>query len=110
VLTRRPAEAAYSNFNIFFSRPVYIAFQKNLIAQYGGFRLTSATFILTQVEANLYNYYSLANGFLDPYSVREDQPDFSNIVGGFGVFGAIVEDSVVVDIPKPQEVIRHQRR
>jgi hypothetical protein len=97
-LTRRPAEAAYSYFNIFFSRAAYIQFQKDVIAQYGGFRLTSATFILTQVETNLYNYYSLANGFLDPYSVREDQPDYSNIVGGFGVFGAMAEDSVVVDL------------
>ncbi len=42
--------------------------------------------------------YNIVNGFQDPYSVREDQPDYTNIVGGLGVFGAMVEDSVVVDL------------
>jgi hypothetical protein len=27
-----------------------------------------------------------------------DQPDFTNIVGGVGVFGAMVEDSIVVKL------------
>jgi hypothetical protein len=51
----------------------------------------------TQVEENLYKYYNLANGFQDPYSIRTDQPDFSNIQGGLGIFGAMTLDSVRVD-------------
>lgn len=94
-LTRRPASSAV---NLVFPRGAYLALYRNLENLYGVFQLTSATFVLTQVESNLYNYYNLANGFRDPYSIREDQPDFSNIVGGFGVFGAMVEDSVVVDL------------
>jgi len=96
-LTRRPA---YSSFNIDFAHDAYLGVLKQQIeGRYGkSFQLTSATFILTQVEPNLYHYYSVANGFQDPYSIRMDQPDFTNIVGGVGVFGAMVEDSVVVNL------------
>jgi hypothetical protein len=97
-LTRRPT-TTNQHFNILYPYGAYLAIYRDLEAQYGKwFKLTSATFILTQVETNLYNYYNVANGFRDPYSVREDEPDFSNIVGGFGVFGAMVEDSIVVDL------------
>jgi hypothetical protein len=40
-----------------------------------------------------YSYYKLARGFDDPVSVRQDQPDISNIDGGVGIFGAIYPDS-----------------
>ena len=94
-LERRTSQ---SLLNAFFPRDIYVAFLKGLASQYESFQIISATFILTQVETNLYKYYKIANGFQDPYSIREDQPDFTNIVGGVGVFGAMVEDSVVVDL------------
>jgi hypothetical protein len=99
-LTRRVTDIRVSNINVGFSLGAYSAFYATLKSQYGvsGFKLTSATFILTQVEENLYKYYNLANGFQDPYSIRTDLPDFSNIAGGLGVFGAMVDDSVVVDL------------
>jgi hypothetical protein len=96
-LTRRPSDPA-PQFNIYFSLDVYKVFRKDLLKQYGGFSLRGATLILTQVESNLYKYYSLVNGFQDPFSVREDLPDFTNIEGGLGVFGAMIEDSIVVDL------------
>jgi hypothetical protein len=94
-LTHRPTSPY---FNVVYPHRMYLALIKNIENQYGGFSLKNAVFILTQVESNLYNYYNLANGFRDAYSIREDQPDFSNIKGGFGVFGAMVEDSLVVDL------------
>ena len=99
-LTRRVTGLLQPNVNISFSLAAYSAFFGTLVSQYGldGFRLTNATFILTQVEENLYKYYNLANGFQDPYSIRTDLPDFSNITGGLGVFGAMVDDSTVVDL------------
>ena len=99
-LTRRVTDVRVANVNVGFSLTAYSAFFGKLKSQYGtdGFKLTSATFILTQVEENLYKYYNLANGFQDPYSIRTDLPDYSNIAGGLGVFGAMVEDSVVVDL------------
>lgn len=52
------------------------------------------TFISYAMEPNLYNYYLIAHGFGDPFSVRLDLPDFSNIQNGLGVFGAVAVDSL----------------
>lgn len=58
-----------------------------------------ALFILTQVETNLYNYYSVVNGFQDDYSIRTDQPDYSNINGGVGLFGGRTADTLSYALP-----------
>lgn len=47
------------------------------------------------LEKNFYSYYKIVRGFEDPRSVRLDRPDISFIDGGLGVFGGMVEDSVV---------------
>jgi len=62
-------------------------------------RLRRLFFVLTQVEQNLYMFYNLANGYQDAISIRLDMPDWTNISGGIGVFGAMVEDTVYADIP-----------
>lgn len=56
----------------------------------------NAVFVLTQAEMNLYNYFNIVNGFQDEISIRTDQPDFSNIEGGVGIFGAMTVDSLTV--------------
>jgi hypothetical protein len=83
-----------------FSRQTYQVFLAQLVERYGesGFRLVSATFVLTQVEPNLYKYYNIVNGFQDEFSIRTDLPDYSSIRGGIGLFGAMTEDSAVVDL------------
>jgi hypothetical protein len=81
-----------------FRLDVYKAFLADLKSRYGEVNVTRALYVLTQVDANLYTYYSVVNGFLDPYSIRTDLPDFTNITGGVGLFGAIVEDSLYVDL------------
>ena len=90
----------FAGFDVIIPHDAYFGVYKMLIeAPYKKhFKLTSATFVLTQVESNLYNYYNVVNGFRDPYSIRMDQPDFTNIVGGVGLFGALVEDSLVVKL------------
>jgi hypothetical protein len=45
----------------------------------------------------VYSYYKLVRGFDDPVSVRQDQPDVSNIQNGVGIFGALYADSVRVN-------------
>ena len=62
-------------------------------------RLRRLFFVLTQVEQNLYMFYNLANGYQDAVSIRIDMPDWTNISGGIGLFGAMVEDTLYVDIP-----------
>lgn len=51
------------------------------------------------LEENLYNYYVTVKGFSDPYSVRLDQINYSNIKNGYGIFGAITIDSTIERIP-----------
>ena len=57
-----------------------------------------ALVVLTQVDEDLYAYSKRVNGFEDPFSIRTDLPDYSNISGGHGIFGALVEDSVFVEL------------
>ena len=99
-LTQRRMDLIVSAEPVDFSLAAYQALLTQLEQQYGqqGFRPVSATFILTQVENNLYKYYNIVNGFQDEYSIRTDLPDFSNIRGGVGLFGAMTDDSTVVDL------------
>lgn len=55
-----------------------------------------AWFYAYGLDPNLYNYYQVAHGFGDPYSVRLDAPDYTNISWGRGVFGAVNVDSLYV--------------
>lgn len=73
---------------------------KDLKHQYGNnMWLRRAAFVLTQVEENLYTFYNIVNGYQDAVSIRLDMPDWTNIKGGIGLFGAMVEDTLYVDIP-----------
>ena len=99
-LTRRNTERIIPQDIVFFSLSTYQVFLGRLQNQSGalGLRLLGATFVLTQVENNLYKYYNIVNGFQDEFSIRTDQPDYTDIRGGVGLFGAMTEDSVVVDL------------
>ncbi len=56
-----------------------------------------AKFYLIQLDAGLYNYYGVVNGFQDPYSVRVDRPDYTNIQNGLGVFGSFNVDTLLIN-------------
>ena len=62
-------------------------------------RFLRAILYVTLVDEHLYKYYFLVNGFFDPYSVRTDQPDYSNVIGGVGLVGAYTVDSLSVSLP-----------
>ncbi len=49
-----------------------------------------ARFVLTQIDNVLYNYYYVNNGPRDNSTIRMDQPDYTNIPQGLGVFGSSV--------------------
>lgn len=61
-------------------------------------RLLRAMIVLTQADPHFYNYYNIANGFQDPHSIRADQPDYTNIRGGLGVFGSMTNDTAYVNL------------
>jgi hypothetical protein len=64
-----------------------------------------ARFQMTQLDENLYRYYRTVNGFEDKGTIRLDQPDYSNIDGGAGVFGAYAVDSLLYTL-RPDFAIR----
>ncbi len=53
-----------------------------------------AVFVLSQVDDVLYNYYYVNNGPTDHSTIRMDQPDYTNIPKGLGVFGSSVSTTV----------------
>lgn len=62
-------------------------------------KMRRAIIIVKQVEESLYNYYNITNGFSDEFTIRLDKPDYSNIVGGAGLFSASTTDSFFVSLP-----------
>jgi len=55
-------------------------------------------FISYAYDWNLFEYINANEGYSDEFSVRLDKPNFTNIVGGMGIFGAVSADSVTVRI------------
>jgi hypothetical protein len=48
---------------------------------------------LLVLDENLSKYYSNLNGYMDDFTIRVDQNDFSNIKGGLGIFGSYIKQS-----------------
>lgn len=71
-----------------------------LTGQYGiaNVRFRRVIIYLYMVDENAYKYYNIVNGFKDEFSVRTDLPDYSNISGGVGVFGAVSLDSLSISV------------
>lgn len=53
-------------------------------------KFVRTTVHITQIGEPLFNYHSITQGFNDEFSIRTDQPDYTNIAGGFGLFAAFV--------------------
>lgn len=58
------------------------------VAEKSDFRILHVIFTVTEYDAPLSFYYSSVNGFLDNFSLRLDEPVFTNINGGYGLFGS----------------------
>ena len=54
---------------------------------------------IIQADRHLYSYFSLVGGFRDEFSIRVDEPNYTNIDGGLGFFGSFTADSVSVTLP-----------
>jgi hypothetical protein len=66
-----------------------------LTGREGCVRFRQAVLYLIQFDAPLWNYYSVANIYRDKLSVRTDEPDYTNIKNGIGVFGSMTVDSTL---------------
>jgi hypothetical protein len=55
------------------------------------YKIYGGIFQLLVFDQNLSKYYSSTNGYLDDYTVRLDQTDFTNVQGGLGIFGSFIK-------------------
>ena len=60
-------------------------------------RLLKTAFVLTELDSVLYAYYNTVNGFPDSGTLRLDEPDYTNIQGGLGIFAMTAETIVIAD-------------
>ena len=83
----------------------YITTVRQLRSQYpDSLKLRKAVFVLSQLDQNLYGYYNVANGFPDSFTLRVDEPDYTNIDGGVGILGVLTEDTYTVTIPNNTKI------
>lgn len=96
---RRVGTTTYELFE--YRASAYGYFLQRLFETYGqsDLRFRRAILTVTTVDRHLYTYYFLVNGFFDPNTVRTDEPDYSNVVGGVGFVGSYAVDTVVVNLP-----------
>lgn len=69
----------------------------------GNYLIHNAVFRLLITDRNLAVYYAAQKTFLDEFSVRVTQPEFTNIVGGLGIFGTLNSTQMNVSI-KPEYI------
>jgi len=83
-----------------FDKKAYFEKTGEILGSYpvGTVHIKRALLVLTQADRDLYAYTKRVNGFEDSFSIRTDLPDYTNISGGHGIFGAMVDDSATVDI------------
>ncbi len=100
-LSRREGTSAYEDHILIFEN---IAYRYTIASIRSGrpvdsVRFLRAEFDLLETDRHLYSYYNIAAGFRDEFTLRTDEPDYSNIRGGRGVFGAFVRQRISFDVP-----------
>lgn len=69
----------------------------------GNYIIRKAAFRLLITDRNLAIYYAAQKTFLDEFSVRVTQPEYTNIKGGLGIFGTLNSTQLEVTI-KPEYI------
>ena len=64
------------------------------------FTIHSLTFKVILLEKNLAAYYAQSATYNDEFSVRIDAADFTNITGGYGLFGAYATKTIKLSLSK----------
>jgi hypothetical protein len=82
-------------------RPSVSSVLHNLSKTYAGSKLTfkRIVFRILQMEENWRDYYSIVRLAQDTRTTRFEQPDFTNLSRGYGVFGGCTVDSLVHEYP-----------
>jgi hypothetical protein len=95
--TVRTIYKSYSNASGYCSKSTYVATLNKIVTKYGATKLIFRTLVfrLLQLEENWYKYYSTVRQFQDPFSIRLDEPDFTNLSRGYGLLGGATMDSLI---------------
>jgi hypothetical protein len=88
---------SYTNASGYCSKSTYVETLEQIAGRYKNTKLTfrKLVFRLLQLEENWYNYYSTVRQFQDPFSIRLDEPDFTNLSNGYGLFAGSTMDSLI---------------
>lgn len=65
----------------------------------GSVTIRRAVFVLNQIEEHLYRYYSIVNAWGDEFSIRVDEPGYTNVQGGQGVVGCYTVETLERSLP-----------
>ncbi len=86
----------------FFTNVAYKRTIALIHARYGSpnLRMKRVLMVLMQSDRNFFTYYAFANSFEDRFTIRVDQPDYSNMIGALGIFGSVSTDTLVRNIPE----------
>ncbi len=85
----------------FFTNVAYERTIALIHARYGtpNLRMKRVLMVLVQADRNFFTYYAFANSFDDRFTIRVDQPDYSNMIGALGIFGSVATDTLAQNIP-----------
>jgi hypothetical protein len=83
-----------------FQGTAYQTVIERIVEQADQSRFRRAVCYLIQADEQLYRYYAEANQFNDKNSIRLDQPNYTNIQGGIGLFASMGIDSVEYPLPE----------
>jgi hypothetical protein len=91
------AEGSFGTILIQYDPELYQQTRARILTKYAGNPLIilRAVFVLTQIDDVLYSYYYINNGPIDQSTIRVDQPDYTNIANGFGVFGCTTSTTMM---------------
>ena len=79
-----------------YSKEMYMRVLGQIVRVHAGSKVTfkRIVFRFLQVDQNWYNYYNTVRQFQDMFTIRLDEPDFTNLSNGYGLFGAFTVDSL----------------
>ena len=78
-----------------------VQYMRDKLTNYYGeenIRINNMKFIAYSYDWSLFEYMNAHEGYSDEFSVRLDKPNYTNIIGGMGIFGALLVDSTFANI------------
>lgn len=101
----RSSATVYRNIQISYQTEIYSAIISEIKEEHQAsydakeLRFKDVRFTIVQFDNEVFTYYSVANNFPGATTIRLDEPDYSNMKNGYGIFGTIATQVKVYGIP-----------